>query len=123
MPTHTTTAKYGLDKRTFDFAEKTRAFIHSLVSKAIYAEDKKQLIRSSGSVGANFIEAKESISRKDFILRIKICKKEALETEFWLKLMKRGLDDQNHQEIDELISESNQLGRIFGSIIKKYEVY
>ncbi len=50
-------------------------------------EDAKQLVRASGSVGANYIEANESLSKKDFIHRIKICRKEAKESRYWLKLL------------------------------------
>ena len=81
-------------------------------------EDGKQVIRSSGSVGANYIEANESLSKKDFILRIKICRKEAKETGYWLKL----LDIQNEQmekERKDLVQESTELTKIFGAILQK----
>ncbi|RZJ56361.1 MAG: four helix bundle protein [Flavobacterium sp.] len=51
-------------------------------------EDGKQLVRSSGSVGANYIEANESLSKKDFCYRVKICRKEAKESIYWLTLLK-----------------------------------
>ena len=59
-------------------------------------EDGKQLIRANGSVGANYIEANEALSRKDFVLRIKLCRKEAKESRYWLRL----IDVQNNQELD-----------------------
>ena len=81
-------------------------------------EDGKQVIRSSGSVGANYIEANESLSKKDFILKIKICRKEARETGYWLKL----LDIQSEQvekERKDLVQESTELTKIFGAILQK----
>lgn len=50
-------------------------------------EDGRQLIKASGSVGANYIEANESLGRKDFLCRIKICRKEAKESRYWLRLI------------------------------------
>jgi len=43
------------------------------------------LVRASGSVGANYIEANESLSKKDFLMRVKICRKEAKESRYWLR--------------------------------------
>jgi four helix bundle protein len=76
--------KYDLEDRTLEFAKRVRAFVKNLRKTIGNIEDGKQLIRSSGSVGANYIEANESLSKKDFILRIKICRKEAKESRYWL---------------------------------------
>ena len=77
------------------------------------------MIRSSGSVGANYIEANESLSKKDFFMRIKICRKEAKESKYWLNL----LDMQFNPDLDEsrlrLRDEAIELTNIFGSIIRK----
>lgn len=67
--------KYDLEERTFEFADKVRTFTKQIPKRVTNIDDIKQLIRSSGSVGANYIEANEAISRKDFIYRIKICRK------------------------------------------------
>ena len=80
-------------------------------------EDGKQLIRSSGSVPANYIEANESLSKKDFIMRIKICRKEAKESELWLKLCE--VPDDLKNELTALIQEATELRKIFGSILEK----
>ena len=66
---------YDLEDRTLAFAKKVRAFVKKLRKTIANIEDGKQLIRSSGSVGANYIEANESLSKKDFIMRIKINRK------------------------------------------------
>ena len=64
--------QYDLEERTFLFAKNCRAFVKKLSKTIGNTEDGKQLIRSSGSVGANYIEANEAFSKKDFILRAKI---------------------------------------------------
>jgi four helix bundle protein len=80
-------------------------------------EISKQLIRSAGSVGANYIEANEAISKKDFVMRIKICRKEAKESCYWLKLItcNKELDDEKAA----LTQESTELTKIIGSIVVK----
>lgn len=77
----------------------------------------KQLIRSSGSVGANYIEANESLGKKDFKLRAKISKKEAKETKYWLRLTEPLKEQIIEQE--NLIQEVTELMKIFGSILEK----
>ena len=67
--------RYDLEDRNLAFAKKVRAFPKKLQKSTANIEDGKQVIRSSGSVGANYIEANESLSKKDFIMRIKICRK------------------------------------------------
>jgi len=76
-----------------------------------------QLMDSSGSVGANYIEANEGLSKKDFIYRIRICKKESKESHFWLRLLDCEENDLGEQK--SLINESIELMLIFGGILKK----
>jgi four helix bundle protein len=71
---------YDLEDRTLAFVKRVRAFVKRLRKTIANIEDGKQLIKASGSVGANYIEANEAISKKDFILRIKICRKESKES-------------------------------------------
>ena len=80
-------------------------------------EYSKQLIRSSSSVGANYIEANEALSKKDFLMRIKICKKESKESRYWLRLL--TCPDGLTQKRDELWEEATELMKIFGAIIEK----
>ncbi|GAG59778.1 unnamed protein product [marine sediment metagenome] len=78
----------------------------------------KQIIRSSGSVGANYIEANEALSKKDFAMRVKICRKEAKESRYWLKLIEvMGEDTEKRRQ--SLINEATELMKIFGSIVEK----
>ena len=78
---------YDLEERTFQFAKNIRIWVKSIPRTIPNIEDIKQLVRASGSVVANYIEANESLSKKDFIFRIKICKKEAKECGYWLRLI------------------------------------
>ena len=82
-------------------------------------EDAKQVARSSGSVGANYIEANESLSKKDFVYRVKICRKEAKESTYWLRLINETNDLTNKQTVEELIQESIELRKIFSAILEK----
>ncbi len=82
-------------------------------------EDVKQVVRSSGSVGANYIEANEALSKKDFRMRIKISRKEAKETRYWLRLLDIGNETVVATERDRLIRESEELVRILSAIINK----
>ena len=82
--------KYDLEERTMKFARRVRQFVKSLPRTISNREDIAQLIRSSGSIGANYIEANESLSKKDFLMRIKICRKEAKESKYWLLLIYLG---------------------------------
>src|ERR1700743_653518 len=79
--------KFDLEDRTFDFANNSKEFLKKIDKSIHNIEYYKQLIRSSGSVAANFIEANESFSRNDFSHRIKICRKEAKESRLWLRLL------------------------------------
>jgi four helix bundle protein len=80
-------AIYNLEEKTFEFAKNVRFFIKKIPKTISNIEDAKQLTRSSGSVGANYIEANESLSKKDFLMRAKISRKEAKESKYWLKLI------------------------------------
>ena len=79
---------FSLEERTFGFARDCRFLVKDLKRTISNIEDGKQLIRSSGSVGANYIEGNEKLGDKDLIFRIKISRKEAKESEYWLKLLK-----------------------------------
>ena len=83
-------SKFDLEERTLQFARDCRSFTKKLPKTVSNVEDSKQLIRASGSVGANYIEANESFSRKDYYMRTKICRKEAKEARYWLKLIEIG---------------------------------
>jgi four helix bundle protein len=110
--------QYDLEDRTLAFAKRVRAFVKRLRKTIANIEDSKQLIKASGPVGANYIEANEAISKKDFILRIKICRKEAKESRYWLRLVDTN-DEELEDERKELEQEATELTNIFGSILRK----
>ena len=111
--------KYDLEERTASFAIKCRDFIYKLPKNVANHEYSKQLIRSSGSQAANYIEANEAVSKKDFVLRVKICKKETKESRLWLKLCDLMNENVLVKERDELLQESMELMKIFGAILEK----
>ena len=74
--------QYDLEERTLIFTKRVIRFAERLPKTIANIEIIKQMIRSAGSVGANYIEANESLSKKDFVMRIKICRKEAKETQY-----------------------------------------
>ena len=113
--------RYDLEERTHDFAKRVRAFVKRLPRFDANVIDGRQLLRSSGSVGANYIEANEALSRKDFVVRIKICRKEAKECRWWLRLLDTAADAKLDACRDELIQESTELTSIFGAILRKSE--
>ena len=113
--------RYDLEDRTLAFAAEVRAFLKRLPRSSSNSEDGSQLRRASGSVGANYIEANESLSKKDFLMRIKICRKEAKECGYWLRLVEAGRDAALVHMKDSLIQESAELTNIFGAILRKSE--
>ena len=108
--------EYDLENRTYLFARECRQLVNKLPKSVSNIEDSKQLVRSSGSVGANYIEANESFSKKDFLYRIKICRKESKESVLWLNLLSDLNSDE--YEFQSLIDEAVELKKIFSTIIK-----
>ena len=110
---------YDLEDRTFQFAKRCRDFVKKLPRTISNIEYGKQLIRSSGSTVANYIEANEAISKKDFSHRIKICRKEAKESHLWLRLCEVGDSSELKIEQEALTQEAMELTKIFGAIKEK----
>lgn len=77
------------------------------------------MIKSSGYVGANYIEANEKLGDRDFVFRLKIARKEAKESRYWLRLLKEANPD--IMEFKKLINESEEITKILSTIIKKFE--
>ena len=109
---------YDLEERTLACAKELITFTNNLNKTLSNIEVIKQVVRSGGSVGANYIEANESLSKKDFSMRIKICRKEAKESIYWLKLLEI---EENDLELKRksLINEFTELMKIFGAIVEK----
>jgi len=115
------TSRYDLEDRTFDFANNVRLFVKQIPKTLANVEDIKQLVRASGSVGANYIEANESLGKKDFLMRIRICRKEAKESCYWLRLIAAGDEPIVKKHQNDLVQEATELTSIFGAILRKSE--
>ena len=108
-----------LEDRTFLFAQSVRAFVKQLPRTISNSEDVRQLVGASGSVAANWIEADKALSKKDFLMRAKICRKEAKESRLFLRLVDTDLTKDSVASRDALASEARELTLIFASIISK----
>jgi len=111
--------QYDLEERTLQFAIDVKEFVKQLPKTLPNREYSIQLIRSSGSVGANYIEANEAVSKKDFLYRIKICRKEAKESRYWLRLTDTGNMPTLEDKRKRLIQESTEFMKMFSSIVSK----
>jgi len=110
---------FDLEERTFQFAKAVRLFVKTLPKTITNIEDAKQIVKASGSVGSNYREANESLSKKDFLMRMKISRKEAKESAYWLRLIHETNNLNNTSDAQNLIQEANELKKIFSSIIEK----
>lgn len=110
--------RYDLEGRTFQFAKQVALFCKKLPKTISNIEYIKQVIRASGSTGANYIEANESFSKKDFLMRTKICRKEAKESAYWLRLIIETNEEKFCAEGKSLFGEAIELKKIFSSIIE-----
>jgi len=107
---------YDLEERTARFGEDIIDFIKALEKNEMNRPLVSQIIRSSTSVGANYMEANQAASKKDFKNKIKICQKEANETKHWLRMIARA--NANKKDLcKKLWSESHQLTLIFSKIV------
>ena len=107
---------YNLEERTAKFGEDIIRFCKTIRQDSISVSIVSQLIRSSTSVGANYMEANGASSRKDFKNKIQICKKEVQETKHWLRMM-AVCDPEKKEEIRKLWKEAQELTFIFGKIV------
>lgn len=110
--------QYDLEERTFAFAKWVIAFVRNLPKTIANVEVMKQLVKAAGSVGANYIEANEAVSKNDFKYRIKVCRKESKESRYWLRLLELR-DAEQEEERQALVQEATELMKIFGSILQK----
>lgn len=108
---------FDLEDRTFGFAKRCREYINNLLKTITHKEYGTQLVRSSGSVASNYIEANESISKKDFTHRLKICRKESKESRLWIRLTQPIPVKTHLEEQLNLITESTEFIKIFNAII------
>lgn len=110
--------KFDLEERTLSFSKTVIDLIKKLPRNTVNFELSSQVIRSVGSVGANYREANDALGKKDFYMRIKICRKEAKETKYWLELLLHNSSELVNL-IQPLIQESSELIKIFSAILNK----
>lgn len=103
-----------LGQRTFKFGQEVILLCRQVLKDNISNPLVNQLIRSGTSIGANYLEANNASSKKDFVNKIFICKKEAEETKYWLKMIQFSTDINT---IDKLYDECHQLTMIFQKIV------
>ncbi len=109
--------EFDLEERTAVFAEKIIDLVRSIKISAVNSRIITQVVSSSGSIGANYCEATEAESKKDFIHKMGISKKEIKETKHWLRLLARS-NPENKKEIRTLWSEAQELLLIFSKSIR-----
>ena len=107
---------YDLEERTAKFGEEIIKFSKKIPSNTINIPLISQLVRSGTSVGANYCEADDAESRKDFKHKIGICKKESRETKYWLRMVGTSMTDLK-EEARKLWQEAKELNLIFNKII------
>lgn len=108
--------KYNLEERTAIYGENIVAFCKSIKQDTITKPIINQLIRSGTSIGANYCEANNASSKKDFRNKIFICKKESQETKYWLRII-ASCEIERKEEIRKYWQETQELTMIFQKII------
>ena len=112
-------SKYDLEERAFKFALAIRVCISSSKWNRAQWTDVEQVLRSSGSVAANYVEANNAVSKADFILRIRISKKGASESMLWLHLLEATFTDYSIKTtLRALFQEAEELTRILATILR-----
>jgi four helix bundle protein len=110
---------YDLEERTFEFSKAVRLFAGTLPKTVANVEDVRQLIRASGSIGANYREANQALGKKDFLFKVRISRKEAKECVYWLRLIQETNSLPNLEEARKLMKEAGELTKILSAILDK----
>ena len=109
---------WDLEERTELFAKRCRAFIKRLPRTITNPDDARQLGRCSGSVAANYIEANDALGKKDFVMKIRLTRREAKESRMFLRLLDLEQRPELESERCALVREADELVRIFSTILK-----
>jgi four helix bundle protein len=109
--------KFDLEERTAKFGEEVIDFVKTIKGNGINLPLISQVVRSSTSIGANFMEADGAESGKDFKHKIAICKKEAKETRHWLRMIAKA-DPEKIDDCRKLWQEAHELALIFSSMLR-----
>ncbi len=116
------TTTFDLEERTLTFALNVRNFVQAINQTQANKTYGEQLLRSSGSVGANYIEANDALGKKDFLSKIKTSRREAKESRYWLRLLQNDASLDQKQAHELLIDEAGQLIRILSAIASKIDI-
>lgn len=108
--------KYDLEERTAKYGEAIIDFVKTLRKEDVFVSIIIQLVKSGTSIGANYCEANQASSKRDFQNKIYICKKEANETKYWLRMIARAFPDKKN-ECQKLWKEAQELTLIFSKIV------
>ena len=108
--------RYDLEERTAIFGERTIALCRKIKRNIITDPLINQLVRSSTSVGANYMEANGASSKRDFVNKIFICKKESQESKHWLRMLASSGSAEDNNELRDLWKEAQELTLIFQKI-------
>lgn len=106
------------ENRTTDFAKRVIRLCKELPRDVVNMKLIDQIVRSAGSVGANYREANEALGKKDFVFRLRIARKECKETEHWLQLIEEANQDMS-KRMEELFKECDEIRNILSAIITK----
>lgn len=117
----TSPAYQPLGPRTSAFAKAVRRFVKQIPFSRKTIDDCEQIVRPSGSVGANYIGANDVVSKRDFLYRIRICRKEAKESFFWLDMLQEQIPSSLIEICKQLMGECDEILRIFTKIAKTTE--
>lgn len=107
-----------LEERTLNFSKNIVNFCKRLSKNTINFELIKQIVRSACSIGANYREANEALGKKDFAHRLRISRKEAKETAYWLDIIMEA-NSEFQKEAESLLNENRELRNILSAIISK----
>jgi four helix bundle protein len=110
--------KYDLAERTAKFGERIIDFCKMIKRDPITTPIINQLVRCGTSIGANYHEANEANSKKDFANKINIAQKESKETKYWLQMIIRAVPE-NKEDAEILCKEAHELNLIFAAIVRK----
>ncbi len=113
-----TTGRYDLCDRTGLFGESIVKFAKRIPRSPITDVLINQMVRSGTSIGANYLEADDAESKKDFRHKIGICRKESKETKHWLRMI-TAAEPNLRDEAAKLWKEAKELNLIFGAILRK----
>lgn len=111
---------FDLEERTARFGEAVILFAKTVKRDPVNTPLVSQLVRAASSIGANYAEADDAESKKDFRHKIGICRKESRETKHWLRMIAAS-DPERKQEARALWQEAKELNLIFGAIRRRSE--